>query len=621
MCGIAGIIRSKPDEGSEGVVRSMVDCAAYRGPDGRQTIVSGKAAFGHARLSIIDLDHRSDQPFWSDDKSRCIVFNGEIYNYLELRKELQGLGWKFRTEGDTEVLLSAFGQWGDECWHHLNGMWGVGIWDVKTQMLILSRDRFGVKPLYYARSGDSLVFGSEMKQVIKGLGITPTPNWTEVYRMMDRAPGGTTGTVFEGISQLPPGHLLRFNPESGEPELQRWYTLKPQEDSSLYTDPIRSFRELFVEGVRLRLRSDVPVGVCLSGGLDSSVIACVMAKELGVTPRTFSSVYAEKEYSEERFMDSVISHVGADAKKITPQSADFSEVMRKIVDHHDEPIQMPGTYSQWHVMQLAAPYVRVLLDGQGGDETVGGYYSFYPFYARSLLLDILRLREAGMRSKELRDLLVGQKHAGGSVPSFLRSAVPSLRRRESTVWKDRVFTQAFRHEMRQSFLEEESGSTPRLPDSLAREMYRQFTDTNLPMLLKYEDRLSMAFSIESRVPFLDYRLVEYCFGLSYRFKMKGMTTKWILREAFKDILPVEVYRRQDKKGFPTPLAVWMRGEVGAEMEKHINETMTSQQAFGHIFERSGIEHLFHEHRRGIANHERILFRVFTTALWFEQWYR
>lgn len=623
MCGIAGIVRKSSREGDEALARAMVERVAYRGPNGRCAVPAiGGAAFGHARLSIIDLHERSDQPFWSEDGAQCVVFNGEIYNYIELRKELQGLGQRFRTEGDTEVLLAAYRQWGDACWHRFNGMWAVAIWDVNEKTLLLSRDRYGVKPLHYAWTDDGLVFGSEIKEIIIGLGKTPAPRWEEVYRMFDRAPRQRRGTdtVFEGIHALPPGHELTFRPDSGERSLRQWYRLSPRTD--VPDDPVRTFRELFIDAVRLRLRSDVPVGVCLSGGIDSSAIACVMARELGVTPRTFSSVYAEPDYSEERYMDAVVGLIGADAKKITPRREDFVPVMERIVAHHDEPIQMPGTYSQWHVMQLAGPHVRVLLDGQGGDETVGGYYSFHPAYARSLLLDIVRLREAGVRMRDFQELLRDQAKIGGSSRSLLRAMIPSLRVCESTAWKDRVFTPEFRVRMRQSSASDKTGSAcvPRMPDALAREMYRQFADTNLPMLLKYEDRLSMAFSIESRVPFLDYRLAEFCYGLPYHWKMKGIATKWILREAFKDILPEAVTNRLDKKGFPTPLAVWMRGETGEEMKKRIEGAVNAGTGLEDVFDPAGVRRLFDEHANGTANHERILFRVFTTALWHEQWF-
>jgi asparagine synthase (glutamine-hydrolysing) len=617
MCGIAGIVRSEVNENDDRVVHAMIEQVKYRGPNGQYIVRSGSTVFGHARLSIIDLHERSNQPFWSEDRRFCIIFNGEIYNYIELRNELKNLGHRFRTEGDVEVLLTGFCQWGDACWHRFNGMWAVAIWDVVAQRLVLSRDRFGVKPLYYSVSNKDLFFGSEIKEIIDAKAENPAPRWQEVYRMFDRAPRSGTDTVFDGIQALPPGHEFSFFPLADKHSLRRWYRLMPQNTKE--EDLVRKFRELFIDAVRLRLRSDVPVGICLSGGLDSSVIACVMARELGVRPRTFSTVYSEKEYSEERFLDSVIDQVGASALKITPRDSDFIEVMSKIVMHHDEPIQMPGTYSQWHVMEMAGPHVRVLLDGQGGDEVIAGYNSFYPAYARSLILDLLRFNAGKERIEDLLRLFLDQSKIGGTMKSLGRASLPSLRRRESTAWKDRVFTTLFRDKQEREIRKEQDIDI-RLPDSLSKEMYLQLTDRNLPMLLKYEDRLSMAFSIESRVPFLDYRLVEFCFGLPYHMKMKGITTKWILREAFRDILPEIVANRIDKKGFPTPLSLWMRGDVGKNMMSTIETASRVEGEFGYIFDFGSIQRLFNEHAKGIANHERILFRVFTTALWYLQWY-
>jgi asparagine synthase (glutamine-hydrolysing) len=613
MCGIAGKVGPGIGHDHQDDVLKAAQLVSYRGPNGCHVDTVPGASFSQARLSIIDLHQRSDQPFWSSDRRYMMVYNGEIYNYLELRSELVALGWTFRTEGDTEVVIAAYQQWGDACWNRMNGMWAVAIWDTGTHSLTLSRDRFGVKPLYYSLAGDSLVFGSEIKQVQQLIGRTPDPNWREVLLMLDRRNINKRETVFLDIYQLENGSLLTYRlDDESRPVLRPWYAMSTQSTELATVDAtVQRFRELFIDSVRLRLRSDVPVGICLSGGLDSSAIACVMARELGVTPHAFSVVYQDPRYSEERYMDAVVAHTGANGEKIFPSGQQFIESIQKIVWHHDEPLQMPGTFSQWGVMSLAGKSVRVVLDGQGGDEVAGGYPSFHPALFRGLVRDLVSSRAASAY-REIVEIVQAQGEYGSSLKHLIgESLFPSTKLPSRTL---RLLTKQYATRISDTQI------ALSFRDALATEMYRQFDLENLPMLLKYEDRISMAHSIESRAPFMDYRLVEFCFGLPYQYKIKGSSMKWILRQALQDLLPAAVRDRRDKKGFPTPLAEWMKCDVGAWMRSQVGQAFEVRPELREIFQPEEIDRCFVEHHTGRANHERILFRVFTTILWYRQWY-
>lgn len=617
MCGIAGII-GPAAERSRSRVEHMNACMPYRGPNDRGVWAEDRACLGHLRLSIIDTSDAGHQPMLSHDERYVIVFNGEIFNYIELRDELRALGSTFKTPGDTEVIIEAYRQWGEQCVRKFNGMWAFAIWDRTEKMLFASRDRFGVKPFFYTFNDGMLAFASEMKALLEnGKG---TPDWEYFYHFFDRkTPLGSDRTVFQGITHLRPGHSLTW--ENGTLSIMRFWEPDPAYSRQAYdyTDPVATFRSLMMDAVKLRLRSDVPLGVCLSGGVDSSVIAVAMT-ELGIKPTTFSIVYDEEEYSEKRFMDAVNAQIGAVSYMQTPHSNDFFPTLEAIVAHHDEPVRMPGCFSHYHVMRCASDHVTVVLDGQGADEVFGGYREYFPAYLASLFRDALTLNHPVDAFKQASASLHGiEENLGGSSSYFkealLRTAPETLRnafRKEAA--KQALFTD--------SFVETYARPLPDDPDELAflgryssvldREMRKTFVETNLPMLLRYEDRNSMAFSLEARVPFLDYRVVEFAQGLPYQMKMNGYTTKWIVREAFKDLLPAEVLNRKDKKGFPTPASIWFKGPLKDEVSKRIR----NGAYFDHnIFDRTQVLKCLEDHMSGKADHERTLFRLLTLDVW------
>lgn len=617
MCGIAGIVGSRTTEALP-LIKGMLDTMPYRGPDDRGVWGEGDMTLGHLRLSIIDRSSGGHQPMVSEDGSFVLVFNGEIFNYLELRDELISLGSSFHTRSDTEVLLEAYRQWGVECVERFNGMWAFALWDRRKKQLFCARDRFGIKPFYYRLNGHQLSFASEMKALLSLRSAEP--DWQYYYHFFDRRTSlGCDRTVFRDILHLRPGHTLVW--QAGVVTIRPFWEYDPDAFRARMDDgdPVVFFRELFVDAVRLRLRSDVPVGVCLSGGIDSSAIAVVLA-QLGVIPHTFSTVYVEPDYNEAIFIDAVNTATDARAHRITPSPGDFFPILDQIVRHHDEPVRMPGVFSHWCVMQCAAPHVTVLLDGQGADEIMGGYNDYFPSLLAEHLRRILHLRHPLHSTRALFETLQAlPREKGIAAFPLLREALvrflPQLRQwRARPRQKDHLFTAAFCAQYAYPFsaIPEEEVLLGRAPTLLDAEMYRTFRETNLPMLLRYEDRNSMAFSLEARTPFLDYRIVEFCAALPIEWKIRGAETKRIVRAALHDLLPPLVRSRRDKKGFPTPLTLWMRGPLRAELRRRLENGAFLDAG---VIEGSALRLLLDEHLDGVADHERTLFRLLTLDRW------
>lgn len=609
MCGIAGIIKFNGQKIEKSEIDKILDTFTYRGPNDRGVFLDDNLGLGHLRLSIIDLSERGHQPMFSLDKKLVLVFNGEIYNYIELREELKKRGRDFISGTDSEVILNSYQEWGEECVKKFNGMWALAVWDKKKKKLFASRDRFGVKPFHYMETDGKFVFASEIKGILAVLNQKPEMNSSFFYNFFDRhIPYENQATLFKEIKILPPAHNLVV--KDGRVELKRYWDIDTEtiRDNYDYSDPKRTFRELLIDSIRLRMRSDVPVGVCLSGGVDSSVIAGVLTKILGLKVESFSSIYKEKGYEEEEYIREAVSKFKTNAHYIYPNVDNFEEVVYNLIFHHDSPIRMPGTYSQWHVMKCASEKVVVTLDGQGADELIGGYNYFYPAYLATLIKDF-RLLKFFKTRREIRERL-GIKYDRDVLKILAPSRLAGLGRKRR--WQDKVLAKDFLAGVGQDFRE----VPKRFDDKLTQALFECLVATNLPMLLDFEDRISMAFSLEARVPFLDYRLVEYTFGLNYNWKINGYVNKYILREAFKDILPEKIYLRKDKKGFPTPTEYWFRGEL----KNYLQNIFSSKSLQSHgIFDQAAVIKLFEEHLKG-KNHERLLWRVLTTELWMRRYF-
>jgi len=547
-------------------------------------------ALTHRRLSILDLAPTGHQPMCTGDRACWIAYNGEIYNYIELRDELARLGHAFHTKSDTEVILAAYQQWGRECLHRFNGMFAFLLIDRTRRVLFAARDRFGIKPLYYWISPHGLVaLGSEIKQFSVLPGWSPRVNGQRAYDFLNWGLfDHTDETLFEGVFQLRGGEALELDlgsealrravPNRRLP-VYRWYELKPQSFSGTLAEAGQEFGRLLTDSVRLRLRADVPVGSCLSGGLDSSSIVCVMNKLLRqddahALQKTFSACSSVRRFDEREFIDEVVQHTTTDAHYVYPRLEELFGALDRITWHQDEPFGSTSIYAQWHVFQLAAENgVKVMLDGQGADEQLAGYHGFFGARYSGLLrrLHWLTLLDETRAARALHGYptTLGLKYAlNGVLPEWLRQPLRRLAGRpaNSAPWLEMA---ALRADPVDPFRK----AAPAGLGSVATMSRAQLTATSLPMLLHWEDRDSMAHSIEARVPFLDYRLVEFVLGLPEDYKIASGVTKRVMREGMQGVLPEKIRNRADKLGFVTPEEVWLREEGTVHFRKALRDSM------------------------------------------------
>ncbi len=584
MCGIGGIYN--PDGFSPQTVIKMSETIRHRGPDdegysfvdfknvftplrGKNTIkemeylkpvneVEGeiKLALLHRRLSIIDLKPSGHQPMSSMQNDLTIVFNGEIYNYIELRDELKKSGYSFKSESDTEVILASYQHWSEKCVDHFLGMWAFVILDIRRNILFCSRDRFGIKPFYFIHEGTKFAFSSEIKALLVIPGITPE---LETKNAIEFLTNGNQyffdKTFFRGINQLPPGHNLIYSLNEHRLSLHSFYNLYASDNfnSIGLEEAIQEFHRLVADSIKIHLRADVPIGTCLSGGLDSSTIVAMLSDQnLPYKLNTFSASFPGDSVDETYFIKKLKPLYNFSDHYTYPDPQKLWKEIDLLLWHQDVPVQSTSLFAQWEVMSLAQKAsVKVLLDGQGMDEILGGYSEFIGAY---LLGQISRIQIIKV-IKSLRYLKSNYKTT--PVYNELSRALFYL------------FPQSFR-----SYIY----STRRLGPSIIGEKYKDVSKkiifktriTNsiretsiysirniLPVLLRYEDRNSMAFSIESRVPFLDHRLVEFCVNLPDDFKIHNGWTKYVLRKSSEKYLPYEITWRKEKLGFITPEKIWM----------------------------------------------------------------
>jgi asparagine synthase (glutamine-hydrolysing) len=549
------------------VVR-MRDVLTHRGPDEAGLYVHAHAVLGHRRLSIVDLA-TGTQPLANEDETVWISFNGEIYNHADLRRELEAARHVYRTRSDTETIVHAYEEWGDACVERLRGMFAFGIWDTRRQRLLLARDRLGVKPLYWARVGDHLIFGSEIKAILESGLVEPRARAAAIPELLGTRSIAGPETMFEGIWTLLPGHALIF--ERGRVATRGYWDVpvggaRPLERRDRSAD-VRRFRDLLEESVRMRLMSDVPLGVFLSGGIDSSAIAALMAPMMGRPLQTFSVAFKDRAFSELEYSREVAAAIGAEAHEVVIDDRDFFDALPRLIWHEDEPVAHPSSVPLYYVSKLARHHVTVVLTGEGSDELLAGYGK-YPrallnwragaVYERAVPAAVRRRVAAAVRRAPGR---LG-RHLGRSFLGVERDApltffdtfagVSLSRQREllasplrSLVDVDRTYGSAMVH-----FRAPDDGAT-----TLDRVLYADIK-TYLVELLMKQDQMSMAASIESRVPFLDHRLVEFAAGLPDDCKLGGWSTKRILREALRGVLPDRILNRP-KMGFPVPFGQWL----------------------------------------------------------------
>jgi asparagine synthase (glutamine-hydrolysing) len=614
MCGIAALISLNSSSELLSRIAAMAETIQHRGPDdegvafftqiprtavlfgGKDTqeeafradlpyspekLYSGTApesatvALGHRRLSIIDLSPAGHQPMCTPDRHYWIVYNGEIYNHAELRIELENLGHQFTSRTDTEVLLAAYAQWGRDCLHRLNGMWAFIIYDTVERKLFISRDRFGVKPLYYWFSPEGfLAIASEIKAFTVLPGWSPRMNGPRVYDyLVSNLLDHTSETLFAGVYQLRGGESAEFRLSDLDTALPvyRWYHLEPGQFSGTFDEAVTEFKRLLQDSVRLRLRSDVPGGSCLSGGLDSSSIVCLANDLLREEQKegfqkTFSACSDVKQYDEREYIDEVVDARHIEAHYTYPSFEKLLEQLDEIIWHQEEPFKTTSIYAQWLVFQLAADHgVKVLLDGQGADEQLCGYQWFFGcryadhFYNLkwTLLWRDIRAVKSRHGLSELQSLsMMGYYLLPSSIRQTMKPYATADHAKPSWINTDLLF--AYNGPTRRvgrSFPTRSGFFTT--TQSIALD---QMQCVSLPSLLHWEDRNSMAHSVESRVPFLDYRLVEYVMSLPEEYRIHEGVTKRVLREAMTGSLPERVRMRMDKMGFYTAEEHWIQHE-------------------------------------------------------------
>ncbi|MCZ2108582.1 MAG: asparagine synthase (glutamine-hydrolyzing) [Dehalococcoidia bacterium] len=609
VCGICGILRTDGAPIAQGHIDAMVATLRHRGPNGEGSFFGEGVAFGHSRLAIIDLTAASDQPFVDDAAGLAMTFNGEIYNYVELRAELKGLGHQFHSTGDTEVLLRAYRQWGPDCLPRLNGMFSIAIWDGRKRELFLARDRFGEKPMYVARTGRSVVFASEMKAILAVRPELRRANRKSVFRYLSRGDLDLDHeSFFEGIESLPPSHYLLLDSD-GQGSARRYWRAAEGDVPGNRLAAIERFRELVFDSVRLRLRSDVPVGSSLSGGLDSSsIVATIDAQKTTrwVHQKTFSARFRSRQHDEGRFIHLVTYQVDADCHEVWVDPDGFTQEFAELQWHQEEPLASTSPFAQWRVMQLAKEQdTTVLLDGQGADEILAGYDQAHGMYwahwlRRGRLDKVLREMVAfARRYRALRDPTLFAAYY--LLPGGIRDGLAELYYRSSTVVSP---------ELHREFSPSHVETYEPFGDRLRNELVRWQTTTQLPEFLRYADRNSMAFSREVRLPFLDHRLVEYCFGLPPDLLLHNAVTKVVLREAMRGIVPDEILDRKDKLAYSPPQRQWNRGPLRPWLEEMLQSAERRTEVFNPETVRNVRDEL--KHGRG----DTLVWRVASTEAWF-----
>lgn len=599
------------------VVGRMTEVIAHRGPDDSGSHFSDAVGFGFRRLSILDLSPAGHQPMTTPDGQITLVFNGEIYNYAELRAELQAFGHTFRSSGDTEVLLGAYCEWGEKCLDKLNGMWAFLIYDQRRGKLFGSRDRFGIKPLFWHQARDHLLFASEIKAIRASGLYHSAPDWpTAAGFLLEGRLDETSETFYKDIAQIPAATAFEVDMQG---RLRQWRYWAPEAVPQVdVADPAAAYAELFEDSMRLHMRSDVPVGVHLSGGLDSTSIICASARlraGAGAGDPLMAFCYMSPEFDESKYIADTIEQTAARLVRLETTPQQLWANLGRMLWYQDEPVHSMTPLIGFSLMELtAANGIKVALNGQGADETIAGYGNYFSDYWHSLLSgghaaqawdEIGRyaaIHGGSQRRLFLRQgvqLLQTGMHASGAWRDFSRWK--QARGPKADAWFTRQLTECFSGRLADDF-----GSG--LHAALARSIRRR----PLPIFLRIEDRNSMAHSVEARVPFLDHRLVSFALGLPVDWKLRGPWNKFVLREAMRGRIPESVRSRVDKMGFPTPARQWVRDLLHEPMLDLLHSRRTRERG---IYNIPRIVRDIARHRTGEVDVAIKLFRVAQFELW------
>jgi asparagine synthase (glutamine-hydrolysing) len=629
MCGIAGVVapdQLHPDEHPRAI--AMRDVLTHRGPDGAGLHADEHAVIVHRRLSIVDLTG-GHQPLANEDGTIWVTFNGEIYNHADLRQELERAGHRYRTRSDTETIVHAYEEWGDDCVHRFRGMFAFGIWDGPRRRLLLVRDRLGIKPLYWAMSsaehasrGPRLLFASEIKSLLQSGLVTPRLHAEVIPEVLATRYTSGADTLFEGIFKLLPGHRLVY--EQGDVRIaQYWDVPCDGVDPALAAQPdealVERFGALLEESVRLRLMADVPLGAFLSGGLDSSAITALMARASDRPIETFSVAFADRAFSELEYARTVARAIGANAHEVVISDRDFFGALPRLVWFEDEPIAHPSSVPLHFVSLLARQHVKVVLTGEGSDELLAGYGKYpralFNWRARGAYE---RLVPAGIRNGVASGLVPRLPRA---LQRYAARSFLALPREPAAMFLDN-FAGMPLHLQREllggrlaggrdpyaaslSYFDVPAGSS--LLDRLL------YTDlkTYLVELLMKQDQMSMSASIESRVPFLDHELVEFACRLPARLKLSGFTTKRVLRESARGLVPDSILRRP-KMGFPVPFAGWAGGAWHGVVRDVLLDRRSRERG---LIDAPAVARLLDDHRSGRRRGGDAIWALLNLELW------
>ncbi len=624
MCGICGIFNYRDGQrANEAALLEMNQQLVHRGPDDAGTLVSDRTGLAMRRLSIIDLK-TGHQPLCNEDGSIWIVFNGEIYNHAELRQKLIARGHTYRTHSDTESVVHLYEEYGSDCVDHLRGMFAFAIWDKPRHMIFAARDRLGIKPFYYCQRDGAFVFGSEIKALLVYPGIRPEFNTGVLPEYLAFGYVSSEETLFSGVRKLPAGHTLRLG-ENGEIAIRRYWDLSVADDSeprprSYY---VNRYRELLEDAVSSHLMSDVPLGVFLSGGLDSSAVAALASKSRQEPVQTFSVGYAEQAYSELPYAKIVSDHIGSRHQEILVTRRQFFDTLPDVIWHEDEPVCWPSSIALYHLAKLSRDYVTVVLTGEGSDETLAGY-TRYPWTVWNARMDAVyrSIIPSGMRAL-VRDQIQSEKLGA----TLRRKLEHTCLGRDGASWNSFYFdnfysafsaaeqAQLLRPELQRDTVSAYSHSMmywERSSGTLLKRLLYTDISTYLVELLMKQDQMSMAASIESRVPFLDHPLVEFAARIPSSYAVKGLEGKSILKSAVEDLLPHSIIYRK-KMGFPTPWLGWLVGEQLQELEDLLLEPRSMQR---NLFRPEAIRRLFAEHRTRTRDNSNRIWRLLNLELWF-----
>ena len=627
MCGITGWINLKqfnPKDHTEAVLHSMCERIVHRGPNSEGIWMDDTVALGMRRLSVIDLE-TGDQPVFNEEKSVVVMMNGELYNYREVRADLEKRGHKFVTQTDTEIVPHLYQEYGDDFVDHINGMFAITLWDTRKKRLVIARDRFGEKPVYYGVFDGKLLYASEPKALLAHPSVKPELNLDAFrqYLSFDYVPAPQS--IYKGISKLPAAHIMTV--ENGEVKIRRYWNLtfaKNNGHSPSLENAAVELRDLLSDAVRMRLVADVPLGILLSGGIDSSAVAAFAVQHTTEKVKTFSIGFEEDSFDETKFARQVATHLGTDHHEEKLSAATAGDLISEIGGWLDEPLSDGSLIPTYLLSRFVRKHVTVALGGDGGDELFAGYPMYYGHKVAGAYGSIPQFLRSGVIEPIVRMLPVSTKNLSFDYKAkrFVKSA------NYETVMRHHSWFGSFSLDEQLPLLTENvlangSGDIYAGPKNLlgicdaSDEIERmQYLDMNFYMaedILTKVDRASMAVSLETRAPFLDPRVGQFAASLPLDYKLRGNKGKYILKRAVKDLLPKTILTRS-KKGFGIPIAEWLKGRLNPLVHDLLSPARLKDQG---LFEPAFVQTLIAEHEKGIASHHKQLWTLLVFQLWYD----